>query len=39
MPEGSRPRVRLRDMIATMHRMNAALYTDELRMHEMVSAR
>jgi AcrR family transcriptional regulator len=28
--------VRLRDMIATMHRMNAALYTDELRMHEMV---
>jgi AcrR family transcriptional regulator len=27
---------RLRDMIATMHRMNAALYTDELRMHEMV---
>ena len=28
--------LRLRDMIATMHRMNAALYTDELRMHEMV---
>jgi AcrR family transcriptional regulator len=27
---------RLRDMIVTMHRMNAALYTDELRMHEMV---
>jgi AcrR family transcriptional regulator len=27
---------RLRDMIATMHQMNAALYTDELRMHEMV---
>src|SRR5215212_6743267 len=27
---------RLRDMIATMHRMNSALYTDELRMHEMV---
>ena len=23
-------------MIATMHRMNASLYTDELRMHEMV---
>ena len=28
--------VRLRDMIATMHRMTAVLYTDELRMHEMV---
>jgi AcrR family transcriptional regulator len=27
---------RLRDMIATMHRMTAVLYTDELRMHEMV---
>ena len=27
---------RLRAMIATMHRMNAALYTDDLRMHEMV---
>ena len=27
---------RLRDMIATMHRMTEALYTDELRMHEMV---
>jgi AcrR family transcriptional regulator len=27
---------RLRDMVVTMHRMNAALYTDELRMHEMV---
>ena len=28
--------VRLRDMLATMHRMTAVLYTDELRMHEMV---
>ena len=27
---------RLRDMVVTMHRMNADLYTDELRMHEMV---
>ena len=27
---------RLREMIATMHRMNAALYTHDLRMHEMV---
>jgi hypothetical protein len=27
---------RLREMIATMHRMTAVLYTDELRMHEMV---
>jgi AcrR family transcriptional regulator len=27
---------RLRDMISTMHRMNAALYTHDLRMHEMV---
>ena len=26
----------MRDMIATMHRMNIALYTDELRMREMV---
>jgi AcrR family transcriptional regulator len=28
--------LRLREMIATMHRMNAALYTHDLRMHEMV---
>jgi AcrR family transcriptional regulator len=27
---------RLRDIIATMHGMTAVLYTDELRMHEMV---
>ena len=27
---------RLARMIDTMHRMNAALYTDDLRMHEMV---
>ena len=27
---------RLRAMIETMHRMNASLYTDDLRMHEMV---
>jgi len=27
---------RLARMIETMHRMNAALYTDDLRMHEMV---
>jgi AcrR family transcriptional regulator len=27
---------RLRDMIKTMHEMNASLYTDDLRMHEMV---
>jgi AcrR family transcriptional regulator len=27
---------RLRDMIETMHLMNAALYTHDLRMHEMV---
>jgi AcrR family transcriptional regulator len=27
---------RLREMIATMHGMNASLYTDDLRMHEMV---
>ncbi|KAA2238296.1 TetR/AcrR family transcriptional regulator [Salinarimonas soli] len=29
---------RLRDMVRTMHGMNAALYTEELRMHEMVDA-
>jgi AcrR family transcriptional regulator len=28
--------VRLREMIVTMHHMNASLYTDDLRMHEMV---
>src|SRR3954447_23675364 len=27
---------RLREMIETMHRMSVALYTDDLRMHEMV---
>ncbi len=27
---------RLREIIATMHSMNASLYTDDLRMHEMV---
>src|SRR5215213_8313971 len=27
--------VRLREMIVTMHHMNASLYTDDLRMHEM----
>jgi AcrR family transcriptional regulator len=29
---------RLRDMVRAMHGMNAALYTQELRMHEMVEA-
>ncbi|HEX2136467.1 MAG TPA: TetR/AcrR family transcriptional regulator [Microvirga sp.] len=29
---------RFREMVATMHRMNAGLYTDNLRMHEMVEA-
>jgi AcrR family transcriptional regulator len=29
---------RLREMIATMHQMNAVLYTHNLRMHEMVEA-
>lgn len=29
---------RLREMIATTHQMNAALYTESLRMHEMVEA-
>jgi AcrR family transcriptional regulator len=28
--------VRLRAMVVTMHDMNASLYTDDLRMHEMV---
>jgi AcrR family transcriptional regulator len=34
--EGGPAAPRLRRMIETIHRMNAALYTDDLRMHEMV---